>query len=245
MPVQHGFIPLDFLLPMNDPLQYLSGKFPYSPASILATVRGSRYFAIMLKDGRIGVSATLGARLEADPLLIKVIDLSREDHRIYQLAFINANINSSSGYSASGDIFEMVDFSKSSLTAMVGYFPPLVRKFRDAGYNLKVFDLHHPYEDADPLEEFDQTIASAGTIIISATTLINNSLNKILSLSGKDATRFLLGPSTPLVDEFQAEYGFRHLFGMIFESYEFGVLDQIGKGEGTQKFGTFGKKVML
>jgi hypothetical protein len=32
---------------------------------------------------------------------------------------------------------------------------------------------------------------------------------------------------------------------MVFDAYEFGVLDLIGHGEGTQKFGTFGNKVMI
>jgi uncharacterized protein (DUF4213/DUF364 family) len=230
---------------MQDTLIYLAEKYPYKSANILACIRGSKYFGIMLKNGRIGVCATLGAKLETDPLLITRIDPDREDHRIYQLAYANANINYGSPHSAGGDIFDLVDFSKSSLMAMVGYFPPLVKKFRDSGMNLKVFDLHQKYDDCDPLEEFENSVANADTLIITATTLVNKSLNNILSLTGSKSVKFLLGPSTPLLKEMQTEYGFNHLFGMVFEPYEFGVLDLIGQGEGTQKFGTFGTKVML
>ncbi len=230
---------------MTDPLVFLSERCPYDAGNILASVRGKKYFGIMLANGQIGVSSTLGITIEADPLLVTKSDLNRQDHRVFQLAYANAVLNYEQEYSLTGDIFELVQFGKDKPTVMIGYFPPLVEKFRGAGLPLKVFDLQQEYADLSPASELPSAAAAAGQVIISATSLINKTVFEILAHAKTKTDLYLLGPSTPLTDQMKKIFGFTHLFGMIFDPYEFAVLELIGQGLGTQSFSSKGKKVKL
>ncbi|MFH0760494.1 MAG: DUF364 domain-containing protein [Bacteroidota bacterium] len=230
---------------MTDPLIFLSGICPYDPGRILATVRGDAYFAVMLSDGKIGVCSTLNGKSGPDPLQISKIDLNQQDHRVFQLAYSNAMLNYSKEYPQSGDIFDLVEFRKDIPTVMIGYFPPLVQKFSKADLPLRIFDLHKINPDILPIEELPESVSNARQVIISSSSLVNQSFTDILSQSKSGSDLFLLGPSTPLNEGFKTTYHIRRLFGMVFEPYEFAVLDRIGQGLGTQSFSTFGEKVSL
>lgn len=230
---------------MTDPLVYLSGICPYNPGKILATVRGDAYFAVMLSDGKIGVCSTLDGRTGSDPLQVKTIDLSQPDHRVFQLAYSNAMLNYVREYPEPGDIFDLVEFTKDCPSVMIGYFPPLVQKFRKAGLPVKIFDLRKTDPDILPIEELPESVHQARQLVVSASSLINQSFTEILSYSHSESDLYLLGPSTPLDEGFKTAFRIRRLFGMVFEPYEFAVLDRIGQGLGTQSFSTFGEKVSL
>lgn len=230
---------------MEDPLVFLARECPWQPDRILATVKGTVYFGMMLSDGRVGVAATLGNTLESDPQKLRQPDLTRADERIYQLAYSNACLNYDLEGSEEGDIFDRVSFQGEAPTVMVGYFPPLVKKFRDSGLPLRAFDLHKEYEDAESMERLPEAISQAGRLILTATSLINGSAMEVMGQAPAAAPRYLLGPSTPLSKSFAEKYGFTALFGMVFEPYEFAVLDAIGQGLGTKSFSAFGKKVLI
>ena len=230
---------------MTDPLVFLSERCPYNAGNILASVRGKMYFGIMLANGQIGVSSTLGITLETDALLVTKIDLNRQDHRIFQLAYANAVLNYEQEYPLTGDIFDLVQFGKDNPTVMIGYFPPLVEKFRSAGLPLKVFDLQKEHADLSGAAELPSATSAAGQVIISATSLINKSVSEILAYAKTKTDLYLLGPSTPLNEQMRKNFGFTHLFGMIFEPYEFAVMEMIGQGLGTQSFSSKGEKVKL
>ena len=230
---------------MTDPLIYLSGVCPYDPGKILATVRGDAYFAVMLSDGKIGVCSTLNGKSGSDPLQVTTIDLNLEDHRVFQLAYANAVLNYAQEYPQSGDIFDLVEFRKDLPAVMIGFFPPLVQKFRKAGLPLKIFDLRKKDPAILPIEELPESVGNARQVIITSSSLVNQSFTGILSHSSSGSDLYLLGPSTPLNEGFKTTFGIRRLFGMVFEPYEFAVLDRIGQGLGTQSFSTFGEKVSL
>jgi uncharacterized protein (DUF4213/DUF364 family) len=230
---------------MTDPLEFLAEKCPYDAGKILASVKGDMYFGVMLANGQIGVSSTLGITLESDPQMITKIDLNRQDHRVFQLAYSNAVLNYEQEYTLAGDIFDRVQFSRSQPTVMIGYFPPLVEKFKSEGLPLKAFDLQKENEDLSPAAELPSAILDACQVIISATSLINKSLSDILANSKTKTELYLLGPSTPLNGQMKDAFGFTSLFGMIFDPYEFAVLELIGQGLGTQSFSSKGKKVQL
>ncbi len=230
---------------MTDPLEYLAGICPFNPGRILATVRGDVYFAVMLSDGKIGVCYTLNGKPGTDPLQVKAIDLSLEDHRIFQLAYANAELNYAPEHLQSGDVFDLVEFRKDIPVVMIGHFKPLAEKLKNAGVPLKIFDLCKEHPEILPIEELPESASHAKQIILTSSSLVNQSFTKIRSYAGENADLYLLGPSTPLNVKFKATYQIRQLFGMVFEPFEFAVLDIIGQGFGTQSFSTFGKKVSL
>ena len=230
---------------MKDPVSLLSDLHPYDPEKILATACGKAYAAIMLSNGRIGVCSTLGNPVKIDPLLVAKPDLKQLDHRILVTAFANAHINYEQENLGSGDIFDQVSFSKNSLTVMIGYFPPLAEKFRKDALPFAAFDQLKEYPDLTPMDRMDEMLGQSDCVIMTATTLINNTLIEI-SPKIKPGTRiFLLGPSTPLSPSVKQEYNITCLFGMTFRPYDFEVLEIISQGLGTQAFSKKGKKVSL
>jgi hypothetical protein len=63
--------------------------------------------------------------------------------------------------------------------------------------NLWVFE-QHPTEDEYPPEAAPDLIPKADIVAITSSTLINHTLDELLSLCPLQATVMLLGPSTPL-----------------------------------------------
>lgn len=228
-----------------NPLYDLINTFPYDPDKVLATASGNAYVAIMLSNGQIGVCSTLNKPVTTDPLLLHKPDLDKEDHRMFSIAYINAHLNYQNDQLQTGDIFERIDFKNHHRTVMIGYFSPLVEKFQKDNLDLKIFDLFKVGPDITPAEELDTTLGEATCVILTSTALVNNTFPKILELVQEKAQVYLLGPSTPLNIDFKNHFHIDGLFGMIFNRYDFGVLEIIGSGLGTQVFGKKGKKVSL
>ena len=230
---------------MQDPVSVLYQNFPYDAGKILATACGEAYVAIMLSNGQIGVCSTLANPVDTDPLLLVRPDLKRVDHRMLVTAYANAHVNYIQAGLGSGDIFDQIDFSTKKNTVMVGYFPPLVEKFRQDGLPLNAFDQHKNYPDLTPIEQLDEKLNLADCVIITASALVNSTLSEVFQKVRPDSETYLLGPSTPLFPLIRDQYKISRLFGMIFKPYDFEVLEIISQGMGTRSFSKKGKKVSL
>jgi len=230
---------------MKDPVLTLFEEYPYHPDKVLASSSGGAYVAIMLINGQIGVCSTLNTAVETDPMMLTNPDLKRHDHRILITAFANAHANYIPENPESGDIFDNVDFSKKKQTVMIGYFPPLVEKFRQEGFSLTVFDKQKDLPDLTPMTQMGEFLGQSDSIILSATSLINSTFGEVISKARQGADIYLLGPSTPLYPSIKNQYNITRLFGMVFKPYDFEILKIIGAGAGTQSFSKKGKKVSL
>lgn len=230
---------------MKDPVSLLYEQFPYDTGKILASACGQAYVAIMLSNGRIGVCSTLGKPVETDPLLLAKPDLKIMDHRILATAFGNAQINYLRDDLGSGDIFDQIDFKKKQFTVMIGYFPPLVEKFRADGISLAVFDQQKDNPGLTPLSQLGEILGKSDCVIITSTTLINSSFSGLLSQIRPGSEINLLGPSTPLDPVLKEQFKVTRLFGMLFKPFDFEIMGLIGKGMGTQSFSKKSKKVSL
>jgi hypothetical protein len=80
--------------------------------------------------------------------------------------------------------------------ALVGHFP-FIQQLRPVVRNLWVFE-QHPTEDEYPPEAAPDLIPKADIVAITSSTLINHTLDGLLSLCPPQAAVMLLGPSTPL-----------------------------------------------
>jgi hypothetical protein len=80
--------------------------------------------------------------------------------------------------------------------ALVGHFP-FIQQLRPVVRNLWVFE-QHPTEDEYPPEAAPDLIPKADIVAITSSTLINHTLDGLLSLCPSQAAVMLLGPSTPL-----------------------------------------------
>ena len=80
--------------------------------------------------------------------------------------------------------------------ALVGHFP-FISKVRQSVGQLWVIE-QHPAEDEYPAEAAANLIPQAEVVAITSSTLINHTLEGLLSFCHPDATVLMLGPSTPL-----------------------------------------------
>jgi uncharacterized protein (DUF4213/DUF364 family) len=232
-------------IPMKDPVSALFDSFPFDPEKVLATACGDAYVAVMLANGQIGVCSTLNKPVETDPLQLHKPDLKIFDHRVLVIAYANAHINYLDPNPVSGDIFEQVDFTAKKNTVMIGYFPPLVAKFRKDGLPLFAFDQVKDYPDLTPISQLKAKLDQSDCVIITATSLINSTFSEIVGMLKPGSEIYLLGPSTTLSSIFFEDYAISGLFGMTFKLYDFNLLEIISKGLGTQSFSKKGKKVAL
>jgi len=80
--------------------------------------------------------------------------------------------------------------------ALVGHFP-FIPKLRQAAGHLWVIE-QHPSEGEYPAEAAADLIPQAQVVALTGSSLINHTLDHLLSLCKPDALVVLLGPSTPL-----------------------------------------------
>ncbi len=80
--------------------------------------------------------------------------------------------------------------------ALIGHFP-FVDKMKPLVKNLWVLELN-PHDGDLPADAAPQIIPQADFLAITATTLINQTFEQLVSLCREDATVIMLGPTTPL-----------------------------------------------
>lgn len=80
--------------------------------------------------------------------------------------------------------------------ALIGHFP-FIEELKPHVKNLWVLELN-PHEGDYPAEAAPQLVPQADFLAITATTLINQTYERLVSLCKEDATVIMLGPTTPL-----------------------------------------------
>ena len=128
---------------MIEPISYLYDKYGFKKTNISEIVFGERYLAIMLKNGNIGVCATLGEKFFVSDTELENINVEKYYHRIVLNAYFNAMFNDDQINFKIGDITQAVDFKKIKNIVMIGYFRPIVERFEKIGVKAHVFDLRN------------------------------------------------------------------------------------------------------
>jgi uncharacterized protein (DUF4213/DUF364 family) len=183
---------------------------------------GLGYTVVTTSDGGIGLSYTyfsdkkscmvLNSRVDYEGRSAKqLLENIRSDipiERSMALALINA-LNYSTALELPDDddnsiMFEEFKIGKGRRVAMVGYFPPLVRNFEQMGVALEVLDSSRRLGKKD---EFYARLKNwAQVLLVTSTSILNNSTEEILANAGEKVKTVMLGPSTPMVAD-----AFRHL----------------------------------
>jgi hypothetical protein len=219
-----------------DLLYELFQKYPYSSESFQKMVCGEKNVAIMLNDGNIGVCSTLCNTIVCDTKTLENPDFTNYHHRILINAWVNACANNNITPSGNNDIFDAINFTSFKHVVMVGYFGSLTKKLLDIGINLSVFDLNEEDKPVEPLKNLSTGIQKADAIILTATSISNNTFNELIGIVPNHSKVFILGPSTPL-----SPFMFRNpviagLFGARFDPFDHEVLKAIEQGGGTRSF---------
>ncbi len=200
---------------------------------------GASYVAVVLTGGRIGLAARLkefaGTQIEiprsaicgkrAESLLEDLVSGAGAIERALGLAAANALIHPSVA-GREEDSLGLMGLRPGERVAMVGLFRPIVPRIEATGVRLSVI------ERDTPEKERKQVLGACEVAIVTATTLLNGTLEGILNELGEPRHVALMGPSTPLCEEIFRGTPVTHLGGSAIVDGA-AVLQVISRGGGT------------
>ena len=183
---------------------------------------GLGYTAVTTSAGGIGLSYTYFSDKKSCMLLNERIDYEgkpaslllekiKSDHSVERsmaLALINA-LNWEAALALPEDtdnriLYDQFKIGTGSKIAMVGFFGPMVRSFREQKISLEILDesrgLGHKQDFYHKLGNW------AEVLMLTSTSILNQSTEEILSNVSKNVKTVMLGPSTPM-----AGIAFEHL----------------------------------
>ena len=230
---------------MQEPLKYFFEKYGIDIQNIQHIVCGEKYVAVTLKDGKIGVCATLNNYVNVDIKDLRFPDLKNIQHRIVMNAYFNATYNYNNQYDTTIDIFDKIDFKKYNRIVMIGFFRSLVEKFENENIDLKIFDKAEEDTKLTGMSEQLTEVAKTDALILSSTSVFNDTFIDIINTTKENCDVYTLGPSTILNNEMFKYRNIKFLFGSVFESNDVNTLKIIQNGGGTKQFLPFMDKVYL
>ena len=202
---------------------------------------GASYVAVVLEGGRMGLAARLKeavgmeieprhdpgryARRGADALLDRLVQGAGAVDRALGLAAANALIHPAVPGEES-DTIDLMGLRPGERVAMVGLFRPIVPRIEAAGVQLTVI------ERDTPEAQRRRTLAACDVAIVTATTLLNRTLEGVLGELGRPRHVALIGPTTPLCEEIFRDTPVTHLGGSAVADPA-RVLEVIARGGGT------------
>lgn len=221
---------------------------------------GLGYTTVTTSDGGIGLSYTYFADKKSCMVLNKHIDYEGQPadqllekiksantvERSMALALVNA-LNYSGALKLPEDhdnkiMFDRFNISQNRRVAMVGYFPPLVRIFEERGVLLEILDISRGLGQKD---EFYHKLKNwAQVLMLTSTSLLNNSTEEILANVGQTVKTVMLGPSTPMVPDAFEHLPVNMLAGTVPVNKE-KTLKAVRHGMGTPVLHKFSRKVFL
>jgi uncharacterized protein (DUF4213/DUF364 family) len=221
---------------------------------------GLGYTAVTTSDGGIGLSYTyfgdkrscmiLNEHIdyEAKPasLLLEKIKSDNSVERSMALALINAlNYDDALALPEDNDnkiMFEKFEIGPDVKIAMVGFFGPLVRNFREKKVSLEILDesrgLGHKKDFYHKLGNW------AEVLLLTSTSILNQSTEEILANVSKKVKTVMLGPSTPMAGKAFGHLPVHMLAGTVPIDKE-KTLKAVRHGMGTPVLHKFSRKSFM
>jgi len=222
---------------------------------------GLCYTAVLLNDGHLGLAYTFHSHnvppcitsLEAGTIngknAIDVIHYALSDNLLESSAGIattNAIVNQQIDNAIEGDILDVICLKNSDTVGMVGFFGPLIDPLKKLVKKLYIFEERHTTNlpDVYPSEKTPEILPACDIIIISATTLINKTIEPLLYLSKDARETIILGATTPFLPHIFTTRGVTMLSGIRVLD-EKRVLQIVSEGGGMRDFKNTIKKVSI
>ena len=222
---------------------------------------GLTYTGVKLENGSAGVALTFRTDLPnhcivrenpfagskaADLISMAVSNDLLE--RTIAIAAANAVFNTTENIkdrAIKGDTLKLLQPSADETIGMVGYFGPLVDKLKGSVKKLMIFEKN--MERSDHLyheEEAFELLPTCDKAIITSTSLINMTMEKLLESCRGCKTVALVGSTTPLCEEIFSDYKVDLLSGIVVENTD-EILRIVSEGGGTRVFKNNVSKVNL
>jgi uncharacterized protein (DUF4213/DUF364 family) len=142
-----------------------------------------------------------------------------------------------------GDILEGLKLRDGDQVCMVGCFVPLMACLQTRRISVAAVD-QVPKPGSLPAEEAEELLPHSQVAILTATSIINGTLDHLLELCRCCREAALLGPSTPLLPEVFSGTPISCLAGIRVQEPE-AVLQSIGEGQGFRVFKRYVRKVYI
>lgn len=183
---------------------------------VLRAVLGLGYHAVQLENGSVGLSANILRGRRGNCTVFNAAGTVRGSRvgdlldlhvrgdlltRSLCLAAFNALVNIE-GSGDEGDVFDRIDVKEGDRVAMVGLIEPVAAMLKRKGCEVRVYEertVEHPLVD-DPATMAERC-GEADLIIVTATSLINDTFDEIMGHAANAREVVLMGPSTPLSGE--------------------------------------------
>jgi uncharacterized protein (DUF4213/DUF364 family) len=225
----------------------------------VAEVRiGLGYTAVQLDNGRCGLAFTFRQESGGDCCAVKeagTLAGRRASELVVQaksldviaaavgLATINALIVPPA--SVGGDVLDLIAVEKTDTVGMVGYFGPLVEPLRKTTKALHIIERRSGLGSSVlPEQAAGDILPRCQIVILTATSLLNRTLDGLLDHCGGAREIVLLGPSTPLLPEVFADRGVTLLLGVeVIDAVQ--VMRVISEGGGTRQLSHATRKIAV
>jgi uncharacterized protein (DUF4213/DUF364 family) len=221
---------------------------------------GLGYTAVTLSDGGIGLSYTHFESKKSCMLLnkhidyegqpaVKLLEKIKSDHpveRSMALALVNAlNYPEALGFPEdrkNSIMFDQFKIGEGTRIAMVGFIGPLVELLKQKNALVEVLDRSRSMGQK---EEFYAKLGSwADVLILTSTSILNNTTEEVLQNVSQRVKTVMLGPSTPMVAAAFQHLPVHMLAGTVPIDKE-NVLKAIRHGMGTPVLQKFSRKSFL
>ena len=216
--------------------------------AVIEEVRiGLGYVGVRLDDRRMGLAAMLlhelpsgcsvfpdAGRLagsKARSLLRNLLEGQNQLTKALGLAAANAVLHAASGEDEK-DSLSIMKLVSEDHVAMVGLFTPMVPKIEATGAKLTVIERNPARLAVLDKKESGRILKECTVAIITATALLNDTLEEVLNGLGNPRHVAILGPSTPLCPEIFQGTPVNHLGGAAVRDTK-KVMQIISEGGGT------------
>ena len=220
---------------------------------------GLGYTAVLLDDGRCGLAYTLHEK-EYESCCVMPDAGKLAGRRAAELApwakstdatacavglaVINALVRTPDT-AVTSDVLDLLPVTPDDTVGMIGYFGPLVEPIKKRVRALHIFERRAmPEYEILPESATPELLPKCHVVILSATTLLNHTIEGLLELSRTACEIALLGPSTPFLPEIFKLRGVTMLSGLeVVDPPQ--ILRIVSEGGGTRQFTGAVRKLSL
>ena len=229
---------------------------------VLRAQIGLIYCAVQLESGSTGVAFTFPAERSGQPCGAGLSGQGNlagrtADQLIGHLGSVEL-VSSALGMAASnaviaasrpdpqavpGDILDHLDIRKGDRICMVGCFLPVLDRLAELSVTVDTVD-QVAKPGAQPAERVEQLLPESQVAIITGTSIINGTIDRLLSLAAGCREVAILGPSTPLLSDAFRGLRVHCLSGVRIEDPD-EVFRIIGEGGGFRFFKDYTTKLNI
>ena len=219
---------------------------------------GLGYTAVELAGGRVGVAFTFRDAAQGcccafqgmHPLsgrpaskLVTLLESADPIEAAVGLACVNALVNELDERFCEGDILDHLEFRPDDHVGMVGHFQPLVAGLKEKVRSLTIFDQRRDSDgNIRPADEALDALSGRQVALITATSIVNHTIDDLLESARSCREVAIIGASTPMLPHAFSAANVTLLSGVVVQKPK-EVLRVVSEGGGMRQFKLHIRKV--